>query len=128
MAKLSLIVSGAATAIGAKAWLLRGVLPLPAVMLMGQATLVGYCVAVAASDRLAPKTTSLLGKTSQGRFRWWSYPIFWPYHLGLRMKLHVQRWFSKEPVYNAVGDQGWCGPSVGRPFNVWSQRPEALLK
>lgn len=103
-----MIVAGVATAVGLNAYCLRRRLPLPAKLLLAQTTLVGYCVAAAASTRgLSQRTTGLLGKNESGSFRWWSFPIFWPYHFGLGIKLWAQQTFQEEPFYNAVGLRGW---------------------
>lgn len=107
MTKLSLIVAGTASLFGIKAFLLRRYLPLPLMLALGHTTAVGYVVAAAASDRLAGRTTALLGKTPRGGFHWWSYPVFWPYHVGLALKLVAQQSIQTEDVYNQVG-KGWC--------------------
>lgn len=48
---------------------------------------------------------------------WWAWPLFWPYHLALRVKLHYQRWSSTEPLYSSIVD-GWCVAS-----SVFPPRP-----
>ena len=45
-----------------------------------------------------------------GLVAWWGWPLFWPYHLALRVKLHYQRWSSTEPLYSSIAD-GWCEAS-----------------
>eukprot|EP00873_Tetraselmis_striata_P024639 jgi/Tetstr1/444903/TSEL_003354.t1 len=118
MAKLSLIVAGTASLFGLKAFLLRRYLPLPLLLALGQTTAVGYIVAAAASNRFAGHTTGLLGKTPRGGFRWWSYPVWWPYHLGLTLKLAVQQSVQSEDIYNPVG-KGWY-------IGSWPRLPEHL--
>ena len=52
---------------------------------------------------------------------WWAWPLFWPYHLALRVKLHYQRWSSTEPLFSSIAD-GWCGASqcsVQVPWADW---------
>mmetsp|Transcript_21590 Transcript_21590/g.59998 ORF Transcript_21590/g.59998 Transcript_21590/m.59998 type:complete len:260 (+) Transcript_21590:34-813(+) len=120
MTKLSFIVAGVASAVGLKAFVLRAHLPLPVLILMGQTSAVGLCVAAVASSRAtATRTTWLLGKNHDGTFAWWSYPLFWPYHVGLRSKLWLQHRLSHEPVFNAVGDKGWY-------IGGWPRTPQHL--
>ncbi|KAG2444456.1 hypothetical protein HXX76_001209 [Chlamydomonas incerta] len=63
---------------------------------------VGYMVAAAASDLLARKSTPLMGKNLGGSIHPLSWVLMLPYHLGLRVKLGLQRLVSTEPLYNRV--------------------------
>ena len=80
-------------------------MPFPVTLLLVHIAASGFAVAIAASDRLAPHSTSLLGKQPNGRIAWWGY-LMWPYHVALQTKLWIQRHSRKEPVYNRI-DEGW---------------------
>ncbi len=56
-----------------------------------QAVVAGYAVSIAASDLLAKRTTSLLGKRPDGSISPVRYALFLPYHIGLRTKLRLER-------------------------------------
>ena len=64
---------------------------LPVELFSVQAIVVGYVVSMAASDLLAQRTTSLLGKRPDGSIAPVRYAIFLPYHIGLTTKLRLER-------------------------------------
>ncbi|KAG2447196.1 hypothetical protein HYH02_007938 [Chlamydomonas schloesseri] len=72
------------------------------VLALAYSTGVGYLVSAAASDLLARKSTALMGKNLGGTIHPLSWLLMAPYHLGLRLKLGVQRLISAEPLYNRV--------------------------
>lgn len=41
-------------------------------------------------------------QTPKGTISWWGYLLFWPYHVGLRLKLRVQSLLSTEDPYNEI--------------------------
>uniref|UniRef100_A0A061SJ91 Dual specificity protein phosphatase diacylglycerol catalytic region n=1 Tax=Tetraselmis sp. GSL018 TaxID=582737 RepID=A0A061SJ91_9CHLO len=109
ISKLSLVVASVASSVGVSTYIMRRCLPAPAVLLLGQTSVVGICVAIASSGRFSAQTTKLLGKMASGKFYWWSYPLFWPYHSGLTLKLWVQRKFSSEASFNQVAKSWYIG-------------------
>ena len=48
----------------------------------------------------------MLGKQPDGSISKGGMLLFWPYHLGLRTKLWVQRRMEVEPTFNFITD-GW---------------------
>ncbi|KAK9823004.1 hypothetical protein WJX81_005381 [Elliptochloris bilobata] len=103
---LSGLVGGIATLPAVLAVLLRRHAPLPVTLVLCHIALTGFAVSIAASDAMAADSTGLLGKDRDGVIGWWAWPLFWPYHLALRVKLHYQRWVSTEPLYSRIAD-GW---------------------
>ncbi|EFJ42305.1 hypothetical protein VOLCADRAFT_121563 [Volvox carteri f. nagariensis] len=97
----------------------RELLRCASVMVLGYSAFVGYTVALAASRLLAGSSTKLLGKRSSSGI---IHPLGWlmmlPYHLGLRVKLGVQRLISSEALYNRVlpgwyiGGWPWSGSEL----------------
>lgn len=88
----------------------------------------GLSVSIAASKPLQCSTTSMLGKVCRwtqpddgdgcsvtqdpvtGRFPWWSWVLFWPYHVSLRLLLRLKQLKNaqSEPLWNCVTkDQQW---------------------
>uniref|UniRef100_A0A7R9VGJ5 Tyrosine specific protein phosphatases domain-containing protein n=1 Tax=Chlamydomonas euryale TaxID=1486919 RepID=A0A7R9VGJ5_9CHLO len=80
--------------------------PAPLLALSCWVTAVGFVVAAAATDALCLHTTGLLGKTREGRIRRASWVAWWPYHVGLRLKLSVGKLLTQEPLWDRVAD-GW---------------------
>lgn len=67
-----------------------------------QAVIAGYVVSIAASDLLAKRTTSLLGKRPDGSISPVRYAMFLPYHIGLTTKLRLERSGEGGPVDGTV--------------------------
>ncbi|DBB06424.1 hypothetical protein WJX77_007711 [Trebouxia sp. C0004] len=86
--------------------LLRHKFPLPLTLTFGHISLVGFAVALATTDQFAGHSTQLLGKTASGSIPYWNLVILWPYHVGLRSKLWIQRRISTEPHWTLITD-GW---------------------
>ncbi|CAG9460118.1 unnamed protein product [Pedinophyceae sp. YPF-701] len=110
LTKLGVYVLGVAGPLGLSGWLTRKSKPLrPFSLGCTYAACVGAVVSTACSRPLHRRTTGLLGKTRDGKFPLWSWAVFWPYHFGLRLKLHLQR--SKrnaEDLYNEIdAAPGW---------------------
>lgn len=100
---LSLVVGSIALVPATLAFYLRSHVPMPVTLTLGHIAATGFVVAAAASDRLAPSTTWLLGKDRRtGQISPLSLVAFWPYHLGLRAKLWIQWRKSSEPLYNKI--------------------------
>ena len=47
-------------------------------------------------------------QTARGQISPWSLALWWPYHLGLRTKLIIQRHTRTEPTWSSIAP-GWCG-------------------
>eukprot|EP00232_Nephroselmis_pyriformis_P019150 CAMPEP_0182901676 /NCGR_PEP_ID=MMETSP0034_2-20130328/29850_1 /TAXON_ID=156128 /ORGANISM="Nephroselmis pyriformis, Strain CCMP717" /LENGTH=173 /DNA_ID=CAMNT_0025036153 /DNA_START=88 /DNA_END=605 /DNA_ORIENTATION=- len=106
MGKLSGIVAASAVpfgllaaAVGTKGRCL-GALQRPAQAVLAYTCATGLVVSVASTKRV--NITGLLGKTEAGSLPWWSHAVLWPYHVGLRLKLAVQRSVSEEPLMDEV--------------------------
>lgn len=69
---------------------------------LGYSSAIGMSVAVAAMKFWCQHTTSLMGKSPDGYLPMWSWVIYSPYHLGLRVKLAVGKLISKEPLWNRI--------------------------
>ena len=46
-------------------------------------------------------------QTAKGDISLWSLALWWPYHLGLRTKLKIQRHTRTEPTWSSIAP-GWC--------------------
>ena len=101
---LSVVVGSIALVPTVLAITLRHVLHPAATGALAYVAGVGLVVSLAASDRLAPQTTWLMGKTRDGAISTPSLVALWPYHLGLRAKLWVQwkKGGTSEPLWNKV--------------------------
>jgi len=121
------------------ALLLRRQAPLPVLFVLWHIALTGFAVSLAATNACAASSAGLLGKVgsaraprasavsvqlyeacraAQGRdgvIAWWAWPLFWPYHVALRLKLHYQRHDSTEPLYSKIAD-GWCAAGPQGPL------------
>jgi len=104
---LTKVVGTAAFIPATLAFLTRRYVPLPVTLILAHFAAAGFAVALAASDRYAGSSTSILGKKPSGVVAWWGWGLFWPYHLALQTKLWIQRQYSVEPVWNQIAD-GWC--------------------
>lgn len=102
---ISLISSAPALA----AYVFRNRLPLPASITLWYVASAGMTVAVAATERFARHTTGLLGKTPEGTISPLGLAVFWPYHLGLRTKLAIQRRVSSERSWDQITPQYFLG-------------------
>ncbi|EFN58779.1 hypothetical protein CHLNCDRAFT_56882 [Chlorella variabilis] len=84
-------------------------LPLPVSCVLWHVSGSGLVVAVAASEALAGRTTGLLGKRADGTIDPVRFTLLWPYHVGLRAKLALQRRFSSEPSFDQVTPDHYIG-------------------
>lgn len=84
---------------------LRARVPVAVTGCLSHIAATGFLVAFASSDRVAPYTTWLLQKRADGTIGPFSKLVFWPYHLGLRGKLWIQRRKSSEPLFDKVTPQ-----------------------
>ena len=90
---------------------------LPLELFSLQAVVTGYIISIAASDLLASRTVSLLGKRRDGTIGAVRYAAFLPYHVGLTTKLRLERSSAKletttissghmaEPPYNKIAER-----------------------
>lgn len=99
---LSGVVGGIALIPAATAFLFRRVLPLSARVLLWHIAGTGFAVSLASSGLFAKRTTWVLGKGQDGTINALGFALFWPYHIGLRLKLALQRRISIEPTWNQV--------------------------
>lgn len=128
MGHLSAIVLSVALPMGGLALFLRRKAHPLVVAGLAQGSLVGVAVAVCSSDRFSRRTAGLLGKRRDGKFKWWSIPVFWPYFVGLQLKLRVQRLISHEPLNNEVAPGLYIGGWPDRPENLpWEPRNLAVI-
>lgn len=91
------------------AWVFRRTLPLPVTLILFHIASTGLVVAAAASEPLAKHTTWILGKTPDGKINPLGATLLWPYHIGLRAKLALQRRFSSEPAFNKIVNNYYIG-------------------
>lgn len=117
---LSSVVAITATVPAVLAWTCRRSLPFALNAVLWHVSSVGFAVAVASLPSLASKTTRLLGKRSDGTIDPVRLVLFWPYHVGLRAKLAIQRKLGTEPTWNAVATDLFIG---GWPDGVSSSPP-----
>lgn len=68
----------------------------------------GFVVAASATDAAARYTTRLLGKREDGSISPLGLLLWWPYHLGLQIRLYKRRTYGTEPLFHQV-HPGWCG-------------------
>ncbi len=104
MGGLTKIILAVSLVPGALAVVLRHRVPWPVTALLAHVAATGVVVATAASDRLAPVTTHMLGKKDSGHISPLGLAAWWSYHVGLRAKLWVQWRTSEEPLYNKILD------------------------
>lgn len=105
MGGLSIIVGAVAFVPACLAVALRSRVPVAVTGCLGHIAATGFLVAFASSDKVAPYTTWLLQKRPDGSISPFSLLLFWPYHLGLRGKLWIQRRKSTEPLYDKITQQ-----------------------
>ena len=103
MVELAAIVLSVALFLFASIYFLYPYLPSPIIFVLGQGCCCGVVVAFASFSK---HTTGLLGKSRDGRLGLWSWLLFYPYHMGLRIKLTLGPFFTKEPLHNKVAS-GW---------------------
>jgi protein-tyrosine phosphatase len=67
---------------------------------------------------VAARWTPLLGKRVDGTVPWWSYLLFWPWHLVVRASAW---WFRRDGVLTEVAPGWWLGgwPHRGDAFETW---------
>ena len=85
---------------------------LPVEIFSLQAVVTGYIISLAASDLLAERTVSLLGKRRDGSIDVVRYAAFMPYHIGLSTKLRLERsqtGASAEAPYNKIAERLYLG-------------------
>ena len=56
-------------------------------------------------------------QTAKGDISLWSLALWWPYHLGLRTKLKIQRYTRTEPTWSSIAP-GWCAVNACRRLLV----------
>ncbi|GMH36427.1 hypothetical protein BSKO_04295 [Bryopsis sp. KO-2023] len=117
---ISRVVGSLALVPASIAWALGGSLPTAVLYALGQVAATGFIVSLAATDFAAKKTTGLLGKGNTGKVGLWSCCVFWPYHLGLRVKLWWRRTHSAEPLFHEIIPGWFLG---GWPKNASSLPP-----
>ncbi|KAL4424957.1 hypothetical protein ABPG77_002842 [Micractinium sp. CCAP 211/92] len=106
---ISGVVAAIAAVPGVAAWVLRHSLPLPVSVVLWHVAGSGFLVAAAATERLAGHTTGLLGKRADGTIDPSRFALLWPYHVGLRAKLALQRRLSSEPSFSQVTEHYFIG-------------------
>lgn len=78
----------------------------------------GFAVAVAACPPLSQSSQWIMGKRRDGRIPLLSLALWWPYHVGLQIKLHAQRLLRPENVADEV-ESGWW-------VSAWPRGPADL--
>ncbi|PSC71447.1 dual specificity phosphatase domain [Micractinium conductrix] len=106
---ISGVVAVIAAVPGIAAYGLRHVLPLPASVVLWHIAGTGMLVAAAATEALAGRTTWIMGKRADGTINPVHFTLLWPYHVGLRAKLALQRRLSSEPSFSQVTDEYFIG-------------------
>lgn len=99
---LSTIIGCIALVPATLAVVLRPFVPLPITLTLAHIAATGVVVATSASGSFCDRSTPLLGKDRNGSIHPVSLIVWWPYHLGLRTKLYIQRRVSSEPLYNKI--------------------------
>ncbi|CAD7699826.1 unnamed protein product [Ostreobium quekettii] len=117
---LSLVAGSLALIPAALAIAAWGALPRVTVFVLAHMAAAGFAVCVGAADFCAHRTTGLLGKNDRGRMEAWGLVLMWPFHLGLRIRLHWKRSNSREPIYNEILPGWYLG---GWPPNASSMPP-----
>lgn len=106
---LSGVVGAIATAPALLAYTLRRSLPLPLSIVLWHVAAAGWIVALAASEHLAKHSTWVMGKNAQGEISTLAFALLYPYHIGLRAKLALQRRVSSEPSWSRVTEEYFIG-------------------
>ncbi len=104
MVHLSGVVAGCAAIFAMAAHAFRRTLPLPLTMALWHASATGFLVAMSATELLGRHTTWLLGKQDDGHIHPLSLTLLYPYHVGLRAKLAIQRLISDEAIFDRIND------------------------
>ncbi len=103
MLDLSAIVLTTAVFPAFAAWqLARLHAPTPLVLALLYSSAVGALMGVAALRVFCRRTTRIMGKLQDGRIEWWSWLLWLPYHVGLRVKLGVGHRISTEPLWSKI--------------------------
>jgi len=90
---------------------------LPLELFSLQAVVTGYIISIAASDLLASRTVSLLGKRRDGTIGAVRYAAFLPYHVGLTTKLRLERSSANHATTKISS-----GPMAEPPYNKIAER------
>jgi hypothetical protein len=123
---LSGVVGGIASLPALCAFIFRKSLPLPASIILWHIAGSGIVVSLAASDAFARRSTWLLGKRKDGKISPVSMAVFWPYHVGLRAKLAIQRRVSSEPAWDQITDTYYLGAWPSEEALVPAVHPAVL--
>ena len=123
---LSGVVAGVAGLFGATAFIFRKSIPLPAALVLWHITGTGIIVSLAASSVFARHSTWLLGKRKDGTLSPASLIFFYPYHVGLRTKLAIQRRYSTEPAYDRITPTYYLGAWPSEEALVPAVHPAVL--
>lgn len=137
LSHLSMVVGGVAIAPLSIAIATRRVFHPAATCILLQTAACGFAVSIASTNPLQQHTTAMLGKvdrsrigpkhsvspaptqdTTTGRFPWWSWVLFWPYHVSLRLLLRLKQLKNAcvEPLWDCVTqDQHWCVEMLSPP-------------
>lgn len=99
---LSGVVAGIASLPALAAFIFKKSIPLPGLFLLWHVAGTGFVVSIATSTAFASSSTWILGKRKDGTIAPAAALLFWPYHVGLRTKLFIQRRVSTEPAYNKI--------------------------
>jgi hypothetical protein len=123
---LSGVVGGIASLPALCAFIFRKSLPLPASLILWHIAGTGIVVALAASDTFARRSTWLLGKRKDGSINPISQTLFYPYHIGLRTKLAIQRRVSSEPAWDQITSSYYLGAWPSEEALVPAVHPAVL--
>lgn len=123
---ISAVVAAIASVPCLAAWALRHTLPLPADLVLWHIGATGLLVAAAATETLAGRTTGLMGKRADGTINPLHFTLLWPYHVGLRAKLALQRRLSSEPSFDRVGEHYYIGAWPSEEKLVPTVQPAVL--
>jgi len=123
---LSGVVAGIAAIPAIAAFAFRRFLPIPAAIALWHIAGTGLVVSIAASGPLARHTTWIMGKRKNGTISPLAFTALWPYHVGLRAKLAIQRKVSTEPSWDAMGDNYYLGAWPSEEALVPTVHPAVL--
>lgn len=123
---ISGVVAAVSAVPGLAAWALRGSLPLPVSLVLWHVAGSGLLVAAAATEALAGHTVGLLGKRPDGTISPVRFSMLWPYHVGLRAKLALQRQLSSEPSFDQITPHYFIGAWPSEQALVPTVHPAVL--
>lgn len=118
---LTKVVASVAVLPAALGWALRPFVPLPVTLVLYHVAATGFTVAAAAWEPFTQHTRWILGKVESperttgvegeqaknGKLQLWGKMLFWPYHVGIRLRLMVQKRIPPEPRFHEIAP-GWC--------------------